>query len=283
MKYLNWLIKINMPIPLVNPTITGLGIKRIYLPSFNNPIMISKMPAKIIEATKPSNPYLSAMLTSTTVIAPVGPEICALVPPNIEAKIPVQMAPYTPAAAPAPDNTPKLSANGSATKATEIPPIMSPFKVDRISFCINIFTFSNKALSLLLSYSHRTNFMRLYHANGKSAVIYYTPALSLWLVNFLFLCIFLGINLTYFLKIIINSVYIYKIPIRSKKRLCHKIATQPFQIQPSLYSIKSKSSASFINARICAKNCCTSSSERSNNKNISDDTEKECLPRFRSV
>ena len=48
------------------------------------------------------------MLTSTTVIAPVGPEICALVPPNIEAKIPVQMAPYTPAAAPAPDNTPKL-------------------------------------------------------------------------------------------------------------------------------------------------------------------------------
>ena len=149
LKYLNWLVKIKIAIPLVKPTITGFGIKRIYFPSFNNPMITSNTPARIMEATRPSIPYLSAMDTSTTVIAPVGPEICALVPPKIEVRIPVQMAPYTPAAAPAPESTPKLNASGNATNATEIPPMISPFKVGRISRC----TYELILLNVLASFS----------------------------------------------------------------------------------------------------------------------------------
>ena len=51
------------------------------------------------------------------VIGPVGPEICAGVPPNSDANRPTQTAPYSPAIGPAPDATPKASANGKATIA----------------------------------------------------------------------------------------------------------------------------------------------------------------------
>ena len=174
LKYLNWLVKIRMAIPFVKPTITGFGIRRIYFPSFNRPIIISKIPARTIEPTNPSMPYLSTMETSTTVIAPVGPEICALVPPNMEVIIPVQIAPYTPAAAPAPESTPKLSASGRATNATEIPPMMSPFRVDRISFCTNVFTFPNSVRFLLLNFNMLSLYKNLVcQPQANSYLLYY--------------------------------------------------------------------------------------------------------------
>ena len=62
----------------------------------------------------------------TTVIGPVGPEICDGVPPNRAAKKPTKMAPYSPAMGPAPEATPKASASGSATTAAVTPPKISP-------------------------------------------------------------------------------------------------------------------------------------------------------------
>ena len=62
----------------------------------------------------------------TTVIGPVGPEICDGVPPNSAAKKPTIIAPYKPAIAPAPDDTPKAKAKGKATTAAVIPPNKSP-------------------------------------------------------------------------------------------------------------------------------------------------------------
>ena len=56
--------------------------------------------------------YSVKMSAITTVIGPVGPEICDGVPPNNAAKKPTNIAPYSPAIGPAPEETPKASANG---------------------------------------------------------------------------------------------------------------------------------------------------------------------------
>ena len=64
----------------------------------------------------------------TTVMGPVGPLACVLVPPKIAAKIPTAIAPYKPAIAPKPDCTPKAKAKGKATTPATKPPVISPFK-----------------------------------------------------------------------------------------------------------------------------------------------------------
>ena len=63
---------------------------------------------------------------NTTVIGPVGSEISVDVPPNSAATKPIITAPQRPAAAPAPEATPKASAIGSATTAAVSPPKASP-------------------------------------------------------------------------------------------------------------------------------------------------------------
>ena len=71
-------------------------------------------------ATEPT-PRSATIGTSTTVIAPVGPDTCRLDPPNTAAAAPATIAVTSPAVAPTPDATPKASANGNATTATVTP------------------------------------------------------------------------------------------------------------------------------------------------------------------
>ena len=83
----------------------------------------------------------------TTVIGPVGPEICVGVPPKKEAKNPNMIAPYIPAVAPSPLATPNARPNGSATTAAVKPP--------KIFFCKLkvIFTSSMNVVIILFCYN----------------------------------------------------------------------------------------------------------------------------------
>ena len=78
---------------------------------------------------------LSAWLVITTAMAsaigPVGPEICARVPPKTAASSPKAIAPYMPSTAPKPEATPKASAVGSPTTAAVMPPKASSRKLCR--------------------------------------------------------------------------------------------------------------------------------------------------------
>src|SRR5690606_25287623 len=69
----------------------------------------------------PEGPWSATMGTSTTVIAPVGPDTWRLEPPNTAASAPAITAVASPASAPSPEDTPKPSASGRATTATVRP------------------------------------------------------------------------------------------------------------------------------------------------------------------
>lgn len=69
----------------------------------------------------PSAPWVATMGMSTTVIAPVGPLTCTLLPPKTAARIPATMAVVIPAAAPTPDATPKPSARGECDESNHEP------------------------------------------------------------------------------------------------------------------------------------------------------------------
>lgn len=73
-----------------------------------------------------SPPNTTSVEANTTVIGPVGPEICIRVPPSSAATSPSTIAPYSPAAAPAPEATPNASASGRATTPAVSPPNRSP-------------------------------------------------------------------------------------------------------------------------------------------------------------
>ena len=65
------------------------------------------------------------MGTSTTVMAPVGPETWNREPPKIAATTPATTAVINPAVAPMPDETPNPSASGNATMPTVRPAMTS--------------------------------------------------------------------------------------------------------------------------------------------------------------
>ena len=73
-----------------------------------------------------SDPYRATSGTSTTVIAPVGPDTCTLDPPNNAATKPATIAVIKPAVAPNPLVMPNANASGSATTPTVIPATTSP-------------------------------------------------------------------------------------------------------------------------------------------------------------
>jgi len=112
------------PMPLMKPEITGNGIRLTNRPSFSTPNRICSRPPSMttVKAIAGLPAYWVTIAAMTTVMGPVGPEICDGVPPNTEAKNPMAMAPYRPAMGPAPDATPKASASGSATTAAVRPP-----------------------------------------------------------------------------------------------------------------------------------------------------------------
>lgn len=68
-----------------------------------------------------ATPCVAITGSSTTVMAPVGPDTCRWLPPNTAATTPATMAVTSPAAAPTPEATPKPSANGRATTPTVTP------------------------------------------------------------------------------------------------------------------------------------------------------------------
>ncbi len=78
--------------PEVKPTITGFGMKRMTLPSCRKPIASSITPAISVAACSPAMPYCAVMPASTTMKAPVGPEICTRVPPRTEVASPATIA-----------------------------------------------------------------------------------------------------------------------------------------------------------------------------------------------
>ncbi len=94
----------------------------------------------------------------TTVMGPVGPVIWEAVPPKRDAKIPVNMAPYSPAAAPmamasgvpigAKAETPNARARGKAITAADMPPEISPFTLLSISYLSSISCISQTLKSL---------------------------------------------------------------------------------------------------------------------------------------
>src|SRR4051812_22957471 len=69
----------------------------------------------------PAAPNWAMTGTSTTVIAPVGPDTCRFEPPNTAATAPATTAVTSPACAPSPEVTPNANANGNATTATVSP------------------------------------------------------------------------------------------------------------------------------------------------------------------
>ena len=66
-------------------------------------------------------PYCAVMPASTAMKAPVGPEICTRVPPNIDVTRPATMAVYRPCAGVAPEAMAKAIASGMATMPTTTP------------------------------------------------------------------------------------------------------------------------------------------------------------------
>ena len=104
-----------------------------YLPRCMMPNRIWKIPPSIITVKARAIPLLPSppansvnTVAITTVIGPVGPEICEGVPPNRAAKKPTIIAPYKPAVAPAPEAIPKARARGRATTDAVTPPNTSP-------------------------------------------------------------------------------------------------------------------------------------------------------------
>ncbi len=98
-----------------------------------------KMAERGSDCSKMAGCFMRLAMNSviTTVMGPVGPVIWEGVPPNRAAKMPVNMAPYMPAAAPwarasgvpmeTNAETPNARARGRAITAADMPPEMSPF------------------------------------------------------------------------------------------------------------------------------------------------------------
>ena len=107
--------------PLVNPMMTGRGMKRTDAPRPVNPITTSMMPAMSVTRARPGMPKRATMPATMTTNAPVGPPICVREPPSAEIRKPATTAVYKPACGVTPEAIPKAIARGSATSPTVMP------------------------------------------------------------------------------------------------------------------------------------------------------------------
>ncbi len=78
--------------PLVKPTITGRGMKRMAPPMPLRPSSTSMTPPIIVQRKRPATPWVATMPAMTTTNAPVGPPIWTIDPPPAEMMVPVTMA-----------------------------------------------------------------------------------------------------------------------------------------------------------------------------------------------
>ncbi len=83
---------IKRAMPLVNPMMTGRGMKVTALPRCVSPSTIKMTPAIIVTISRPERPKRAMMPATITTNAPVGPAICRRVPPNSETMKPPAIA-----------------------------------------------------------------------------------------------------------------------------------------------------------------------------------------------
>src|ERR1700722_15958009 len=109
------------PIPAVKPAMTGLGMYLITAPNRANPNTSRITPAMRVAICRPAMPCCAVMMESTATNAPVGPEIWARVPPNIDVRSAATMAVYNPCSGRAPEAMANAMASGKATMPTTKP------------------------------------------------------------------------------------------------------------------------------------------------------------------
>ena len=101
--------------PAVKPTMTGSGMYLITAPRRAKPNTSRITPAISVAICKPAMPCCAVMIASTAMKAPVGPEICTRVPPNMEVSSAATIAVYIPCSGRAPDAMANAMASGSTT------------------------------------------------------------------------------------------------------------------------------------------------------------------------
>ena len=124
-------MKMMTAIPRVKPSMTGQGMKDTERPSRRAPAMSTMRPARRLTVATAATPCCATIGSSTTTIAPVGPETCTFEPPKTAAMMPATIAVMSPASALTPELTPKPRASGSATMPTVTPATRSDRQVDR--------------------------------------------------------------------------------------------------------------------------------------------------------
>lgn len=89
--------------PTVKPSTTGQGMRPTRRPSPSAPAATTTTPAISATAGTTAAPCSETMGSSTTAIAPVGPDTWSPEPPNTAATTPATMAVTSPASGPTPD------------------------------------------------------------------------------------------------------------------------------------------------------------------------------------
>ena len=95
------------------------------LPMRSRPMMMSRMPARMVATARPSMPLRATMPATMVAKAAVGPAICTLLPPTAEIKNPATMAVYRPCSGDTPEARASAIDRGSAMIATMTPAIRS--------------------------------------------------------------------------------------------------------------------------------------------------------------
>ena len=95
------------PMPMVNPSTTETGMNSTARPTAVSAMAMTRRPARMASSGTVATPCLAITGSSTTVMAPVGPDTCRWLPPNTAATTPATMAVTSPAAAPTPGSDPE--------------------------------------------------------------------------------------------------------------------------------------------------------------------------------
>ena len=97
----------------------------IMLPMRSRPMMMSRMPARMVATARPSMPLRATIPATMVAKAAVGPAICTLLPPRAEIKNPATMAVYSPCSGDTPEARARAMDRGKAMIATMMPDIRS--------------------------------------------------------------------------------------------------------------------------------------------------------------
>ena len=113
-------------IPTVKPSSTGHGTNWMSRPSPARPMTRTMTPAMMATLATAPTPSWATMGTSTTAMAPVGPDTWTDDPPNTAATMPATIAVTMPAVAPPPRRRRSPGREGRATTPTVSPASKSP-------------------------------------------------------------------------------------------------------------------------------------------------------------